>query len=179
MNRPIIAAIALYFTLAIGVLLIWPKYKELSLIKKTIEKQETEIKNTNDYFEKLRKIDSDLAAKPEAISKIDSALPGESSPTDLFNFFQSISSNNGLILKEVTLGSTLRPAGILSKTKATDFTVTVVGTYPAFKNFLSETEKSARLINVKNISFSSASLASKKTGAISFTMTVETYAFSE
>ena len=179
MKRPIIIAIALYFVLAIGILFVWPKYKDLNLVKKTIETQETEIKNNNDYFDNLKAIDDNLAASPEELSKIDSALPPESSPTDLFNFFQSISSNNGLILKEVSLAGSSRLSGSLSKIEEKDFTIVVVGTYPAFKNFLSEIEKSARLIGIENISFSSASLAGTKTGAISFTVAVKTYDYPE
>lgn len=179
MKRPIIIAIAFYFILAMAVLLIWPKYQDFSLIKKTIEIQKDEIEKTNDYFDKLKAADAELAANSEGISRIDSALPSESFPTDLFNFFDSMSSDNGLFLKEVKLGNSSNLSGNLSKIKATDSSVVVVGTYPAFKNFLSGIERSVRLISVENVSFSSVSLNSRETNTIVFTVGVKTYNFSE
>jgi Tfp pilus assembly protein PilO len=181
MKRPIIIAVALYLSLAIAALLIWPKYKTLNIIKDTIEKQKTEIQNNKDYVDKLGAISAELDGNSEGVSKIDSALPGESSPTDLFNFLQSVASENGLILKEIGMGTSSKLSGNLSDIEEANFSIIVTGTYPAFKNFLSEIERSARLINIENISFvsSSPSTKSPKTGVISFSLEIKTYDFPE
>ena len=170
MPRPIIIAISFYLILALGILLISPKYQDLNLAKKTIEEKKDKIQIKEEYFSNLRKISDELERYSESLAKIDSALPPEPFLPDLFNFLQGISSQNGLILKEIRLGTSGQR---LPKIRETYLSFSVLGFYPSFKNFLSNLEKSARSIEVENIDFT----LSIKEAPTSFDLKIKVYSY--
>ena len=58
--------------------------------------------------------------------------------------------------------------------KETRINFLLVGSYPDFKNFLFILEKSARLIDVENISFA---LPKEKEGLFNFNITIKVYSY--
>ena len=170
MPRPIIIAISFYLTLALVILLILPKYQDLKLAKKDIEEKSGKIEYQKERFLNIKKASEELDKYSESLAKIDSALPAELSSPDLFNFLQKISAQNGLILKDVSLGTSSQK---LPKIKETHLNFTVFGFYSSFKNFLSSLEKSARLIEIEDIHF----VAPLKEAPISFELKIKVYSY--
>ena len=161
----IIVLIALTF----GVLLVMPKYNETLDLQEKDAQAKTDLKNKNDYFEQLKKIDSQLKNYSDNLTKIKTALPDNPEAPALANFVQSASSQSGLILKNLTYGynnSTLKPAAenAVATVQALDMQLSLSGSYPAFKDFLSRIEKSSRLIEVQEITFTVSVADKTKTG---------------
>jgi Tfp pilus assembly protein PilO len=178
MYRPIIIAIFLYAALALAIGLIFPKYKEFSLVQKKIEEVKTELQYRDNYFNLLGEISQKLNEYPEELSKIDSALPSEPFPLDVFNFIGTASPQNGLALRSVRLGE-ISSSKVISKVREMKLSFTVTGSFPSFRNFLSVLESSARLIQIENISFNStgerASMGERAATPFEFKIKIPSY----
>jgi len=171
--RPILSAILIFITLILGLFLILPKYQDLKSSQIKIKEVQKEIKQWEEYFSNLEKVSQELKNYTEVLSKIDSAIPSEFSLPSLFNFIQKISSQSGLVLKEV--GSvTASPISQNSNIQKNSFTVSLSGSYSSLKNFLSILEKSARFLEVESISFSSPT---EKEGVSSFSLRIKVHSY--
>ncbi len=166
-HTTLIILICLLILLALGgYFLCWPKYQEFKWKKVEIETKDEEIRKKEEYILNLGILSEKLSAYEEQFSKIDSALPKDSSIADLLNFFEKTSSENGLILTDIDVSglfssetsvqqsSTQEDSG--GKIQKMSFSISVSGSYSAFKNFLSAVYRSSRLIEVKSIGFSSS-----------------------
>ncbi len=136
-----------------GYFLCWPRYKELQEKKSEIETKDEEIRLKEEYLSNLETFSKKLLTYSEQISKIDSAFPANPSPAVIFNFLQKTSSENGLILTKIDMSEMQE----ISKKRIQEvyFSISVSGSYSAFKNFLSAIYASSRLIEIKSINFSS------------------------
>ena len=151
----IIAAVSLLIVILITALILWPKFQELKIVQKNIEEKKAELQAKEEYLLKLSEIKAKLEEYQQEFSKIDSALPANPSLPSLFNYLQKTSSESGLILTEIS-PFTVSPSIDFPGLQESVFSVEVSGSYSSFKNFLSILEKSARLIEIENISFSSS-----------------------
>ncbi|XOB41960.1 MAG: type 4a pilus biogenesis protein PilO [Candidatus Nealsonbacteria bacterium] len=154
MSKSIAIVILLISILVIGVFLIWPKYQDLRSLQLEIGKKTAELQYKEKHISNLQEVSEELEKYKPELSKIDSILPFNPSLPSLFNFLQKASSQNGLIFRNVDSFSMTTPKekpGI----KEISLNLGVSGSYSAFRNFLSTLEKSARLIEIENISFSS------------------------
>lgn len=182
MPRLILIFIILLSILLIGLFLIWPKYQKLSNLSREIEAKETELHYIEEYFAKLNRLSEELKKYENQVSKIDFALPSDSSLAllSLINFLQRAGSQNGLIFTKLgsfSLTSPKVPTGTPtpetpSKIKEISLGFEVSGSYFAFKNFLETLEKSAKLIEVETSSFSS-----EEGGIFSYNLNIKTYSY--
>jgi len=151
--------------------LISPNYQSLISLKKEILIREAELQSQEKYFQDLKNTAEALKKQETILSKIDTALPTDSSLPELLDFIQKKTSQSGLSLNSIS------PATILSGEekglKEIRITFTVVGGYSDFKSFLSILEKSARLIEIENMSFSSP----EKEGPFTFNLTIKVYSY--
>ena len=166
MSRLIFIFLGIVAILSIGFFLIWPKYQKFENLKIEIENKELELRQTEDYFAKLERTAKDLEEYRDQISKIDLALPGDSSfaTISLINFIGKASYANGLNLKKLKSFSItspkppVQPPGTQtqpqSKIKDISVNFEVSGSYLALKNFINTLENSAKIIEIENLSFS-------------------------
>jgi len=173
MNRPIIIAVCLFLTLVLGTFLIWPEYQEFGVQKSKIWQKEGELQNLKEHLLELEALSRELERYQVELSKIDSALPAEFFLPSLLNYIQKTASENGLILKSFGPVSST-PFKAREKIKEFHLSLELSGSYSAFKNFLSDLEKSARLIEVENISFSSPQEEEKP---FSFSIGIKVYSY--
>ena len=156
--------------LAVGFFLAWPKYQQIQQLKEEISMKEEELNSKTDYYSQIKKINSRLEEYQDSLSQVEQAISKSYSLPATFDYLQKVSGESGLILEDLSLES-LNAQGIL---KEINLNLRVSGAYSSFKNFLSALENSARLFNIKNISFSS----SEKTGQpFSFNLTIATYSY--
>ncbi len=151
-SLPLVIIICFFLTLILGVWFLWPKFQDLREVQKNIKEKEEQLQSNEEYFSNLKEIKISLEDYQGKLSKINSALPDDPSLPSLFNFLQKASSQSGLTLKGIS------PFAISSSEefptlKEIQFGLKIIGSYSSFKNFLSTLEKSARLIEVENISF--------------------------
>jgi len=171
---PIISIFLSILLILAGIFFWWPQVEEVMDLRRELQIKEVEVKLREEYPKKIIALSKELEQYSDELDKIDSALPQEPSIPVLFNYIQKTSSENGLILEDVNLRSIS-----LSKDKSgireIAFSVSAVGSYSSFKNFLTTIYKNARLIDIKSISFSSP----EETGLFSFSLNFTTYALSE
>lgn len=155
LNLPVIIIILLILTIIVGAIFTWPKYQELKVLKAAVGEKRAELQDQEDYIKDLLSTAEELKKYEDSLLKISSALPGAPSLPGLLDFFQKASSQSGLILKG--MGSILVvPHKTITEIRETKISLTLSGNYPSFKNFLLTVEKSARMIEVENISFSTS-----------------------
>jgi len=166
MSRLIFIFLGIVAILAIGFFLIWPKYQKFESLKVQIENSELDLRQTESFYDKLEKLSEDLEGYQDQLSKIDLALPDNSSfaAISLINFVGNSSGVNGLNLKKLKSFSITSPklpvqaagapAQPQSKVKDISVDFEVSGSYSALKNFIQTLENSAKIIEVENLSFS-------------------------
>ncbi len=151
-NYPLYIVITFSLSLLLIFALLLPEYRTLNYLKQNIFKKDFELRSYEKHFQELQGILDEIKEKEESFLKIESALPKDSSLTELLNLFQKAASRSGLILEKVSPG----PTSFIEKgeIKTSKVNLFLKGDYSDFKDFLSIIESSARLIEVDNISFS-------------------------
>ena len=155
----------------IGVILIWPKYQEGLKTQLEIGQVIARVQDQKSFFSDLRDLSEKLNQYSDQFKLIKSAIPEEANLPILYDFFQKFCSQKGLILTSISsnIGSISKETGI----QEIDINLGVLGSYSSFKNFLSSLEKSARLFEVKSISFSSP--GKEADTPFSFSLSIKTH----
>lgn len=173
MTKSIAIIILLISILVIGVFLVFPKCQDLGSLQLEIGKKRAELQYKEKHISNLQEVSEELEKYKPELSKIDSALPSEPSLPSLFNFLQKASSQSGLIFRNVDSFSVATPEE-KPEIKEISLNLGVSGSYSAFRNFLSTLEKSARLIEIENISFSSPK---EKETSFSFDLRIKVHSY--
>lgn len=133
------------------VFLVWPKYSRFLELKKTVSKLEGVLQSYKEYFNEIEKTISKIKEREEELVKIKSALPSDPQVGETLNFFQKSASESGLLLRDVSFSVNKPEDEKLGELK---IKLLLSGEYESLKNFLKKVEKSSRLIEIENISFS-------------------------
>jgi len=173
MSKSSAIAILVISILIIGVFLVFPRCQDLRALRLEIGRRNTELQSKEKHISNLQEASQELEKYQLELSKIDSALPSSPSLPSLFNFLQKVSSQNGLILEEIGSFSVSVPEE-KPEIKEISLNLGVSGSYSAFKNFLSTLEKSARLIEIESISFSTPE---KKESPFSFDLKIKVHSY--
>jgi len=177
--RPLAIIIGILLALLLVIGFTFPKYQNLKLLGAKVKEKGAELQIEKKYFSEIDEAKEKLKKFEQELSKIDSAIPADPYLPSLCNFLQIAASQNGLVLKKImpSLTSSLKEEfvkeGFSSEIKETGMNLTVAGDYPAFKNFLSNLEKTARMIEIESISFS----GSEKTATIDFNLRIKVYSY--
>jgi len=168
----IATAICLVIVIVVAVLVLWPKFQELKTIQENVKITKAELQIKQDYVLKLDDLRVKLEENQDEIAKIKTTLPNSPSIPSLLNYLQKTSSESGLILTEISPFSVSEAKDFANLKEAT-LSIKVSGSYSSFKSFLSSLEKSARLIEIENISFSSSGTEEPPT----FNLNLKTFSY--
>ncbi len=152
-NYPIIIAILFLASLIIGLAVLLPKYQDLSATSASVKIEREKVKIEKEYYSSVLSISEELKDYETELSKIGSSLPEDASLPSLLNFLEKAVSQAGLIIDSISPSSS-SPSPDLKNVREVRVSMTVSGDYSAFKNLVSILERSSRLIEVENISFS-------------------------
>jgi Tfp pilus assembly protein PilO len=147
-----LSVLLLFVSAAIISFLVYPKYISLSNLRAEALMKKREFEGLEKYYQQIREISEKLQNYQESLQKIDFAIPDSPSLPEFFNFLQKLSAASGLSLKNISSS----PLAKEDKIQELKISLTLSGNYQDFKNFLSSLEKSARLIEINEISFSSS-----------------------
>lgn len=179
MNSKKLIIIIACFAAGAGIILFltWPGFQKFQELQKNIEFKKTDLATKVEYYALINKTAAELDLYKEEFDKISqNTMASEFVLPSLFDLLAQKASQNGLILEEIKLGGIIAvkenpPTG---GTKQTNISLQVAGSYDSFKNFLLALEKSARLINIQDISFSTPSEPSKP---FLFKLNIQTYGY--
>lgn len=153
LNKPIITAILILATIALGVFIIWPDYQEFHRLSQKLDFEKKQLAELEAYFEDLEKTNEQLKEYEDRLVQLDAVLPGRLSVPELFTYLQEVSSQNGLLVEGFGDPSQSE-SKVLPDIKEASFALSFKGQYSAFKNLLSALWRNAKLIEVDQISFS-------------------------
>lgn len=181
LNKVTISFVIVIITLILIFSLLVPKYKEFKSLQLALAKKQAEFNVKYNYYSQVSQTYRNLQDYSVSLKKIDSALPSDASFGDIIYFFQNKSTENGLVIKQLFLIKSvlLNPE---SKIKEVSFSINIMGSYSAFKNFIHSIEKSSRLFEIPRISFN-APLTFSSAGYLAssqkyiFTVEIKTYSY--
>lgn len=179
--------IVLIITLFIFFLFVVPKYQESVELEAELVKKQTQYENKTNYYLKLAETLRDIEQKKDVLEKIDSALPPDFSLAPVIYFLQEKSKEAGLTVRSVSFsqqeasGKTLK-ADQKERVKNIILKAYLTGNYQGLKKLLSYLEGSARLFEVKSISFAAGFLKDSgrpqnKLQTHDFTLDIETHTY--
>jgi len=148
-----IILVALLGAIIIGLVFTFPKYKDYLQVAQKLANQKTFLENQAQYYKEIEETFKKLEAKRETVDKITSMLPKKLDSASLINYFNAASQKHGLLLQDIliTSGDSFPK---IERIQRHQITLKLSGTYSSLKNFLVSLEKSARLFEVDQITFS-------------------------
>lgn len=159
-DKPITTAIVLFLSLVAIFYLVMPKYNAYQDIMKKIGIEEAKFNGQDAYYSAINKNYNQLMQYKDNLSKIDEALPSKSAFSLLMNLLYKKSADSGIVIQSIS-GTNTQAAGPGKSVKEIDLSLSLSGSYPAFKNFLYSLEKSARIIDNQDFNFSVAQPSSQ------------------
>jgi len=178
---PIIFAVIIIGLIAASYFLIWPKYQEFNVKRQEVEFTDEEFRVKEEYLLNIENNLKELSKYSEEISKIDSALPSDSSIATLLNYFQKESSQNGLILKQIDISDFFSQEAAAAKVPKIPLSLIVSGSYNSFKNFVLAVYRNSRLIEIKSIKFIAKTEETEKSPTVKdlfdFNLEIETQSY--
>jgi len=183
-DKPITIIISLFLSVVLTFFFAYPKYKEFKSFQLQLSQIEAEYNAKYEYYAKVKTVYAELQEKKDNIARLENAIWSENSYGPLMYFFQQKAVENGLVARNLYLTKTA-PINSESDIKSISFSLDLLGSYSAFKNFLLALERSARVFDVTNVSFSSSILATtgsalttiSSTGSASQTQSQQTFPF--
>ena len=155
-DRPIAIALTLFVILLMVFFWVVPEYKTFGKLRTELGEKRAEYNAEFDYFASITRTYFDLQARQDDVKKIDDALPSNPDLGKLMYFLQRTAKENGMMVTELILSkSSPTSAAAKNNIKEAVFSVDIVGDYISLGKFIVAIEKSARLLEVANISFSS------------------------
>lgn len=152
LDKPIAIAVMLFIILVLGFYLVLPKYRVFQDLLVRLGEKEAEYQGKAAYFVEVTKTYKELMQYQDSLKKIETALPDSFLTAPIINFFYQKGVENGLIIQKISI-SKGGQSSVNTKMKETNISLSLFGSYAAFKTFLSSLERSARLIEGENISF--------------------------
>lgn len=202
LKSPLFIGLFLITALVVGIFFTLPKYQELLSFSQEVARFQAEVQNQAVYFNSLKSASEELKNYQDKISKINSALPEDPSLSTLSAFLNQKAFQNGLILKKIVKASTTKSEEIKAEeeeaiTEATTELATttdenisaieenqelqetivnlsLIGSYPSFRNFLSAVERSARFIEVEKISINQSK---ERDNILNFDLELKIYSY--
>ena len=178
-DRPIAIALTLFIILLLVFFLVVPEYNIFRKLQTGLGEKTAEFNAEYDYYAAIAKTHNDLQARQDDIKKIDDALPNlPQNPIlgRLVYFLQETAKENGLFVKDLFLSkSSPGNAGtnISDSVKNIVFSIDLSGDYISLENFIVSLEKSSRIFEITNISFSSLPRSLSE----SFSLQIKTYSY--
>ncbi len=148
--RSILTIIFIIIAVFVGYFLVWPEYQKTIALQTEIENVKMQIDQNEEYFNQLKKIDSQLEQNKYKLDIANSVLPDEFYLPHLFYSLKKITIDNNLEFQDISASiSSLEESDRINKIQVE---LRVAGSYSDFKEFLYHLEHSTRLFSVNSIS---------------------------
>jgi Tfp pilus assembly protein PilO len=172
----IITLISFFAIIIISISFLLREFQKLKIEKEDVIRKQQELQQREIYFSTLKEKRKKLEKYQEQLTIINFALPddAEANIPSLYRFLQTASAEAGLTLVKIDRFIIMPYAERVGLEK-TQVSFQVTGLHTAFKAFLVEMDRSARIIKVENISFSSP----KEEGLLTFNLKISVHSYKE
>lgn len=156
-----------------------PEYEELKNLRERVATRGNFVQNRKDYLASLEESKEEIEAHRLDIEKMRNGLPEDPETSYLLELAQDAVYKEGIILKKIGGVSTsiVKREGS-RELKETAVSIEIRSSYENFLNLLNRFEKSARLIEIDNISFSVAEEEGISSSLLDFEIALKTYSLS-
>jgi len=159
-DRTILTALILFIALVLVFFLVSPEFRIFKDLQTELGIKTAEYNAQFEYYAAISRTYNDLQAVGEDLKKIDDALPTDPAYGKAIYFLQKTAKENGLLVKNLFLAKSSPTAvnpNLSGNVKDIVFSADLSGNYEALESFIVALEKSARIFEITNISFSSTS----------------------
>lgn len=153
LNRPFFIALLFGSSFTIGLFFVMPLRDDLAFLRGELKKKQFELRTSREYVENLRFLEGKLQQAPEAVAKLNAAIPDAPNLPSLYDFLQKLGATSGLALKSVD--GSLKVDGQNPRLNVVSVSMRVAGSYEGLKDFLGRLKSSPRIIRVESVGFSS------------------------
>jgi type IV pilus assembly protein PilO len=159
--KVIVAALPAVIILIVGFMVfLSPKQKEIKTLDAKIDEQNNKIATGQAKGAKLEILIKENEALMKRLDELKEQLPEEKEISSLLKQVSDLSTAAGLEIKSWKPGQKKNhPSGIVAEIPVS---VSVIGTYHDFANFLSSLTRLHRIVNVDNIQMGSAKMQQEK-----------------
>jgi len=162
-DRPIAAALILFIILLLVFFLVVPEYKTFGKLQAELGEKKAEFNAQFDYYNAIANTYQQLQGRKDDIKKIDDALPQDPALGRVIYFLQQTAKGNGMMVKDLFLSkssSNSAKSNEGNSVKDIIFSINALGDYASLEKFIISLEKSSRIFEITNISFSSSTSSS-------------------
>lgn len=168
MKKEFIILIAVLIFVSILFLLDIPSYKKLAFLRNEVDRHQDILEEKREILSKVNQLAKDYNSHKDEIKRIYYVLPSDQDIPNLIVQFEALALENGLILEtldftEKAAARTVARRGAaaideqsLKNYNILEVSLSIGGTYEAFKGFLKALEYNVRLMDIQSISFSSS-----------------------
>lgn len=199
--KTLIVILSILLSIAAIWFLILPLYGGVKDKNNQVQAKEKEVQDLEKSVAKINELMQSYKANEDKINLLLQMSPKDKDVAGLLNQLESLSSQSGVILYSVNFAETASPksapqpsapagqeagaqvsavanltlANPQPSLKTLTASLKISGSYEAFKNFLSELEKNARLADVQSISFAGKSDKSETSNLYDFNLSCKFY----
>jgi len=162
-DRPIAVALILFIILLLVFFLVVPEYKTFGKLQAELGEKKAEFNAQFDYYNAIANTYQQLQGRKDDIKKIDDALPQDPALGRVIYFLQQTAKGNGMMVKDLFLSkssSNSAKSNEGNSVKDIIFSINALGDYASLEKFIISLEKSSRIFEITNISFSSSTSSS-------------------
>ncbi len=164
-------------------LLLKPAYADLNMLRGILSSKTEALDVHGQIALKVKDLIANYKGVQNLQENISLALPKEQSLATLYNQFYALASDTNLNLKSLSAGAgTLRATSEDRSTSQTpakvgtvQVTLTLAGTYEAFRNFLEKLETNIRILDVASFTVAAPQGQSRSANSFDFTAIVVAY----
>ena len=173
MKSPLVIIGILVVDSIVGIFWSWPAYKAFLVFHNQEKQKMAEVQMQANYFKDIEALSEKLRQSENKLAAIDWALPNDASLPSLYSGIQAMAASSGLVLQSISSSVSSDVVKDANQVKTVDINLQLSGSYAGFKEFLARTLKSARILRVQSVSFSSP----KTVGKFDFTLRVHAYSY--
>ncbi|MBI2669728.1 MAG: type 4a pilus biogenesis protein PilO [Candidatus Yanofskybacteria bacterium] len=170
MQKNTLAAIIFAFALFLVFVLVLPQYDAIKAAKEAVNSRQLFLNGKTALLDNIFELDRQAGLRQADISKIKAFLPERKQIDELVSSIHKIMEQSGMQLSGLTTSEALFVGE--SEYKKIFIGADIVGTYPAFINFLKLAEQSLRLYDIFDITAVSSTIS---LGNINFGIKMNAY----
>ena len=157
MNRTIAIIVLILMATVVVIFGVWPRYQGYAEDRSAAETLEQELFSREAYFTNLSEMNEQFGQYEGEIAKILAAIPEDPMLPALYQFMQQLSASSGLVMGsvDVTPGTA---SGDNIEAKPIEISLSLAGSYEAFKAFLANIETFPRILEIRSVNFAAAEI---------------------